>query len=144
MAWNPIDPAAVLTEFTPAEADALNALQGAQGILTLIVNRVINEFRGAIAAIGVETGPDGTVPDQIASHVIARARWEWLVSFPQLEGLQSDQRREANAAALKCLDAIAARKYAIEPAAGFNVPLRAGYQNNDGLTPGRMGPTNFT
>lgn len=114
MSWSTIAATEVLQEFTPQEQAALNAIQGASTQLAAILARAVNAARGHIIAGGNATGPDGTIPDQVRSDVIAIARWQWLISFPQLKALQTDARKAANDEAQKTLKEINRKEIKVE------------------------------
>ena len=119
MPWRPITDADVLNEFTPAEKALLTNIQGVTSALAKILGDTVGEFIGAMNATNYPTNADGSVPDQLRRHVIARARWGWLVSFPQLKALQTDARKTAADLAAKMLEALAKREAgAIEAPAG--------------------------
>jgi len=114
MAWNSIAAADVLAEFTPVEQATLQNIQGATGNLAGILTNVVNAARGAIVAGGNQLDQAGTIPDQLREDVIAIARWKWLISFPALKNLQTDQRKEAATEAQKRIDGVSAGKPKIE------------------------------
>lgn len=119
MPWRAITTAQVLAEFTPAESALLANIQGADSALQQILSDTAAEFVGAMSAAAYSVATDGSVPDQLRRHVIARARWGWLIAFPQLKALQTDGRKAAADAAEKMLEKIAERKAgAIEDPAG--------------------------
>jgi hypothetical protein len=115
MAWKTVTVQDVLGELTVQEQAALKGLEGAGDQLPQILARVVNAARGAIRAGAYRLGEDGTTPDQLDMEIIAMARWRWLTAFPQLQRLQTRDRRDAHDEALARLDLIARQKIAIEP-----------------------------
>lgn len=119
MSWRAVQSTDVLAEFTPAETALLSNIQGASTNLATILSDTVAEFVGAMNAAQYAVNTDGTIPDQLRRHVIARARWGWLVSFPQLKTLQTDSRKTAAEEAEKMLEKIARLEAGrIEPPAG--------------------------
>lgn len=108
MAWNLIAEADVLNEFTPIEQATLQGIQASDS-LTGILSNVVNAARGNIVAGGNQLGPDGTVPDQLRSEIIAIARWKWLISFPVLKSMQTSVRKDAAKDAQDLLNLVASQ-----------------------------------
>ena len=115
MAWKTVTVEDVLGELTVQERAALQGIEGAGDQLPLILARIVNAARGAIRAGAYRLGEEGTTPDQLDLEIIAVARWRWLTAFPQLQRLQTRDRRDAHDEALARLDMIARQKIAIEP-----------------------------
>ena len=115
MAWKTVTVEDVLGELTAQEQAALKGIEGSGGQLPLILARVVNAARGAIRAGAYRLGEEGTTPDQLDLEIIAIARWRWLTAFPQLQRLQTRDRRDAHDQALARLDMIARQKIAVEP-----------------------------
>ncbi|MDE2098229.1 MAG: hypothetical protein KGL39_13320 [Patescibacteria group bacterium] len=133
MAWRPITTTQVLAEFTPQETAALNAIQGVATALNQILTDTVGEFVGAMNAAGYAVNTDGTIPDQLRRQVIARARWGWLISFPQLKSLQTDGRKKAADDAAAMLEKVAARQAgALEDPSG-TVPSNANWNSENRL-----------
>lgn len=122
MSWVTMVVNDVLSEFTPAEKTILDGIQaGASTNLTAILGRAIAEVRGAIAGGGYPLGAAGTIPDALASDVIAIARWRFLVAMPALAKLQTKERKDAFDGAQEKLKAVSRQEYAVEaPVAGTN------------------------
>lgn len=110
MSWNTIQPSDVQAELLPAEVDQLNALEGATTLLDNILTKTINRVRGQIKAGGNQLDVAGTIPDQLESETIAIARWRWLISFPELEAIQTKARQKAHDDAEALLKEIASNK----------------------------------
>jgi hypothetical protein len=106
MSWKPLTDLQVLEEFTPAEKNVLQNIQS-QEALPGILQRTIDAARGSISAGGNPLGQEGTIPDQVAMHVIAIARWRWLVSAPELKRLQTPERKALHDEGNAMLDKIA-------------------------------------
>ncbi len=115
MAWKTVTVQDVLGELTAQEQAALKGIEGAGDQLPLILGRVVRAARGAIRAGAYRLGKEGTTPDALELDIIAMARWRWLIAFPQLQRLQTRDRRDAHDEALARLDRIARQKIAIEP-----------------------------
>ncbi|MEI7730179.1 MAG: hypothetical protein WCO56_11445 [Verrucomicrobiota bacterium] len=124
MAWATISADEVLSEFTPQEKTILDGIQaGTASSLAGILTRAINEVRGAIAAGNYPVGASATVPDGLASDVIAIARWRFLIAFPALKNLQTEARKQAFTDAQAKLKAISKQEFAVEsPTAGVQRP----------------------
>lgn len=119
MAWRSITTDQLLNEFNQVESDRLSNIQGVGSALPQILADTVAEYVGAMNAAAYAVNNDGTVPDQLRRHVMARARWGWLVAFPQLKAFQTKERKDAADAAEKILEKIAARTFgAIEDPAG--------------------------
>jgi hypothetical protein len=114
MAWITVTVNEVFEELAPLEAAALKAIAPGDRFVT-ILGRAVNAARGACRAGGYKLGPDGTVPDQLESDVVAIARWRCLIAYPQLAKLQTKERQEAYTAAMERLDKVSVQKIKIEP-----------------------------
>lgn len=117
MSWRALAEAATLIEgFNPSEQAALTAAAGAVDGMTTILTSAILEARGIVQAAGAATLPtDATaLPDSLRPHVIALARWRWLVAFPALKSLQTDVRKEAAEKAEEILGLVATGKRPVE------------------------------
>ena len=110
MSWKIIQSSDVESELLPGELQQLNALEGATTLLDGILVKTINRVRGQIKAGGNQLDVAGTIPDQLESEVIAIARWRWLISFPELEAIQTKARKEAHDNAEALLKEIASNK----------------------------------
>ena len=115
MPWHTVTVDDVMTEFTPQEQAALQAIQGAADQLPIILQRVVSVVRGRIRAGGYALGAEGTTPDELDGDVVALARWRWLSAFPQLQRLQTTSRQQAHDAALAHLDRITRQQLAVPP-----------------------------
>lgn len=135
MAWNVLTSRDVLDEMSPGEAATVKAIQGASDLLPRFVLRAVNECRGAIEAGNYPLGPDGTIPDGLASDVIAIARWRWLISLPQLVKLQTKEREQAFKDAQEKLKLATQQKFAVEaPTEGTN-PKTGNWNSENKLLP---------
>jgi len=123
MSWRAISTDQILAEFNSTEQELLQDAQESTTALAQILADTVAEFISAMTAAQYNVNTDGTVPDYIRRHVMARARWGWLLAFPQLKQLQTDARKAAADDAVKLLEAIAQRKAgAIEDPAGTASP----------------------
>ena len=116
MAWTALTEAATLIEgFNPSEQAQLAASAGTDGLAT-IVTAAIKEARDCALSAGVTLDVDATkLPDALRPHVIALARWRWLIAFPSFKSLQTDARRDAAKFAEKLLMEVAKGEMPIEP-----------------------------
>ena len=122
--WSTIISDDVLGEFTPVEAATLNGLQGVTDALPPIITRTINQIRKAYRDGGREVAfTDGTIPDSESGRAIAIARWKWLISFPKLKSMQTDERRKAWEEADNYFNAIAKREIKGEGGAQSFTPV---------------------
>jgi hypothetical protein len=99
MPWRTITADSVLAEFVPAEAAMLQATQNSLTGLSSTLTDVIKEYVGALAAVGKPVTNDGSVPDQLRRHIIAKAKWTWLRQFPKLPAFKTKERADAAAEA---------------------------------------------
>lgn len=137
MSWNTLSVAQALAEggFSAAEKSALDAQAGASaGTLSDTLTNIIQTVRGVILAAGTELGASGTIPDSLRMDVVALVRWRWLIAFPQLKALQTQDRKDAAEKAEERLDEIAAGDRRVEPATEEDEPAPlsgcAGSQTN--------------
>jgi hypothetical protein len=94
MSWNPITTANIRMQ--PAEQAVLNNLSGSTTVCAEILATVTGEFVEAIQQGGNPFAQDGTVPDVVRPHVIARTRWLWLCEFPEMKRFQTAERSRLN------------------------------------------------
>lgn len=117
MSWVAIAEADVISEgFNPSETAAINGVQEATIGLAAILLSTINEARGWIAARGDDLGADGTAPNVLKPHIIALARWRWLITCPKLALLQTEARQKAAEKAQEILLDVAKGDLPIDPA----------------------------
>jgi len=121
MSWNPITTANIRMQ--PAEQAVLNNISGSTTVCAEILSTVVGEFIEAIQQGGNQFAQDGTVPDVVRPHVIARTRWLWLCEFPEMKRFQTKERSELNDAAVKFRDMIASGHPKIAPP---NNPVNTG------------------
>lgn len=117
MPWNTISATDVLVEFTPDEKAALERIQDSSTRLATVLSTTVGVIRGNITAGNYGLGLPNTIPDQLRQCAIDVARWRWLVSFPQLKALQTEERKAANDAAMELLNRITTRSVNVEPPA---------------------------
>ncbi len=118
MAWISIETADVQRSLSGAELSALQSAALASGqtdpIPTVIAD-VVNEIRGYIAACAANTlGASGTIPDKLKNAALARIRYEAFTRLPVTRGLLTEDRVDANKAALVLFRDVAACRFAIE------------------------------
>ena len=114
MSWNAVTTDDVLSEFTGQEQSDLETLQADTDSLQAILTRTINAARGNVKAGGGTVDQDGTIADSLAPHIIAIARWRWLVSIPKSDALQSDARKALHDDAVKYLKEVAKGEIKVE------------------------------
>jgi hypothetical protein len=122
MAWTALSPVDLLSAITQPERDLFGAGDSAATSpdrLTAIVNWVVSQVRGKVAASEANKnvmGADGTIPAELYGDAIAICRFQLLTSFPAGRSFLDEGRMQAYRDALKHLDDAAACKIAIEPA----------------------------
>lgn len=116
MSWITITTAAVQSRLADAELDAARTAAVAEGQadpLTEVIERVISEVRGRVAANSANVlGESGTIPDECEDAALA------LITFRLYSRLPvtiPDARKEAKSDALTFLAAVAAGQVAIIP-----------------------------
>jgi len=115
MSWTTIASQDVLDELTPNEVATLQNIQGVTDALDTIVPRVLKQMRSMINAGGNQLDQTGvTIPDALVEDAIAIARWRWILSFPALKFLATDNRKDAWDRAEKRLAGIASQEPARE------------------------------
>jgi len=124
MPWSAISTDEVMGELTPVELATLQNIQGTTDAISAVLDRTVGMARGCIQAGGNALGAAGTVPDQLRADIIALARWKWLISFPKLKSMQTDERKQAGKDAEDLLQLIASQK-----------ADRPRVENPDGTTP---------
>ena len=125
MPWQTIDPTDITgLGFSPGEANAIALVQGSTTIISRLLVDVVNSDRGYIISGGNQLDAPDTIPDQIRGHVLAIARWEICLAFPQLKALQTDGRSKAYERAMDTLEKISKREIKVElPAAATTQQL---------------------
>ena len=113
MSWNPITTANIRIQ--PAEAALLANICGSSTVCQEILTTVVGEFVEAIQQGGNQFATDGTVPDVVRPHVIARTRWLWLCEFPEMKRFQTAERSKLNDDAVAFRDRIASGSPKIAP-----------------------------
>ncbi len=129
---------------TDAEQKMLAGIAGPNqtpaGKLAERLGDATKEFVGALNAKGYDVVTDGTVPDQLRRHVVARAVWDWLAQdFPSLKTFQTDARKIAAQTAEDTLEKILAGTYGpVESPNGTD--KSTGNWNSEPKILGRMHP----
>ena len=132
MAWRALVTADVLNEFTKMEQSQLNNIQGSTSALSTILADTIAAFIGAMSAAAYDTNATvGTIPDQLREYVIARARWRWLVSFPQMKVLQTPERKQSNDDAVKAIQMIQQRTFGAIESPNGTTPSSANWNSEN-------------
>ena len=107
MAWRTV--AITDCKLTPVEQAVLNSIQGGTGGLQTRLTDTVAEFIGAMTAAGYNVKTDGSVPDQLRGHILARCLWLFLTDFAQLKSMMTDGRRDTANKAEEMLQKIASR-----------------------------------
>ena len=132
----------MVQDLTPAETLVLRSIANSTTGLAEKLSDTVLEFIGAIrAAQGPEAVIlDGTVPDQLRSHIKALTVWRYLRSFPQFQKIKTKEREEAGKDAERIYEKICARTYgAIE--SPYEAPRTAGNWNSENKLILRTHPT---
>lgn len=118
-------------KFTPGELQRLNNIQGGSAGLGRRLTDVVGEFIGAMNAAQYPTVADGSVPDQLRGHILARTTWLFLNDFPELKVMATDGRKAEAEKAEKMLEAIAKREagaiespVAVKPGGNWNTDIK--------------------
>lgn len=128
MAWKIIT--AADCKFTPAELARLNNIQGGLNGLQKRLDDVVGEFIGALTAAKYDVLTDGTVPDQLRGHILARTTIAFLTDFPELKVMVTDERKKAGDKAEEILEKIVTRTYgAVE--SPLPAPAKTGNWNSE-------------
>ena len=142
MAWKTLVKDDVLLEgFNPSEQADLTASAGADGLAPIVTAAVL-EARSVTLTSGVDLPVDATqVPDSLRPHIIALARWRWLIAFPNLVQMQTDARKEAAEFAQELLKDVAEGDFPVEPPVPDEGTTPAGDWNSNVKIPMRMDTT---
>lgn len=116
MSWITLTETDVITKLSGPEIAAMKtaALQSGQANpLPPIIEQIVTELRGYLGACENNVlGLAGTIPDELEGAAISRIRFELATRLP-VKSLLTDDRREANRAALTLLRDVAACKFAV-------------------------------
>jgi phage gp36-like protein len=116
MAWIALTVTEVTTRLAGAEVTALQtaALATAQtDPLSEIIEQVVDEVRGNIAAGGYTVGASQTIPSRLVGAALAIIRYRAATRLPQ-SGILDDNRVAEYRDALRLLERVADGKFAIE------------------------------
>lgn len=116
MSWISITEAEVQTRLTGPELTALKQSALASGQtnpLPEIVEQVIDEIRGYIAAAGNVLGDGQTIPQKLLGTALAMIRYRLCTRLP-VASLLTQQRIEENSAALRLLERVSDGKFLVE------------------------------
>jgi len=116
MAWQTISTDNVKTRLAGAEVAALQTAALAEGQsdpLPEIVQTVVDEVRGYIAAGGFSLGAAGTLPSKLVSAALAIVRYRVCTRLP-VKSLLTEQRVRENDAAVRLLERVADGKFMVE------------------------------
>ncbi len=124
MPWTALTEAAALKEgFNPSEQAALTAAGGAVDGFADILTAAILEARGICEGAGYTLDADVTkLPDALRPHVIALARWRWLIGVPDFPQMQTEARKLAAERAEEVLDKVAEGDFPIAPPVESTTP----------------------
>jgi len=129
MPWTALTEAGALKEgFNPSEQAALTAVAGAVDGFADILTSGILEARGICEGAGYTLDADvTTLPDALRPHVIALARWRWLITVPEFRQMQTEERKLAAERAEEVLDKVAAGDFPIAPPEESDTPAGGDY-----------------
>ena len=116
MAWLTITVETLKTRNAGAEVTALQEAALADGQndpVPEVIQMVVDEVRGYVAAAGLPLGEGATIPSKLLLATINRIRFEAATRFPGGVLLDED-RRAANNAAVRVFERVADGKFAIE------------------------------
>lgn len=131
MPWRPISTKDC--KFTPSELARLNNIQGYADGLAKRLQDVVGEFIGAMNAVQYPTRADGTVPDQLRGHILARTAVLFLEDFPELKIMMTDARKKAGETAEEKLSEVAQRKFGAIESPSAVAPVGAGWNSENRL-----------
>ena len=116
MAWNTITTDDIKSRLAGAELNALQTAALADGQTDPtpeIVNQVIDEVRGYIAAAGVTLGTEGTIPSKLKVATLNLIRYRLCSRLP-VASLLTEARIKEYDDAVRLLEQVAAKKFAVE------------------------------
>jgi hypothetical protein len=118
MSWITLTSDDVKRSLSGAELGALRTAALASGQtdpLPTVIADVVNEIRGYIAACDRNTlGEGATIPDKLKNAALSRIRYEAFTRLPVTRGLLTQDRVDANSAAIALLRDVAGCRFAIE------------------------------
>lgn len=94
MDWTTFDSDVVLGQFTEAERDEVQALDGGGGKLADATSKALKEWRQAMTDGGFELGDAGTLPEGYHARAAAIAVWLFVTSLSGAEQMQTEARKE--------------------------------------------------
>lgn len=115
MAWINITEAYVQTRLTGAEVTALKTVALASGQtdpLPEIVEQVVDEVRGHVAAGGNTLGSASTIPEKLLSAALAIIRFRLTTRLPKFTS--DDNRRREYEDAVRLMERVADGKFRVE------------------------------
>jgi phage gp36-like protein len=116
MAWTTLTAADVKTKLTGPEVSAVQTAALASGQsdpLVEIVEQVVDEVRGYIAAGGYNLGDGTTVPSKLVSATLSIIRYRLATRLP-VKTLLTTDRVEENKEAIRLLERVADGKFVVE------------------------------
>lgn len=116
MAWTSITIETLKTRNAGAEVEALRSAALADGQadpVPEIIQMVVDEVRGYIAAANVSLGEGATIPSKLLLAAINRIRFEAATRMPG-GSLLDDDRRSSNTAAVRLLERVSEGKFTVE------------------------------
>ena len=129
MAWTTLTATDVKTKLTGAEVTACQTAALASGQtdpLVEIVEQVVDEVRGYIAAGGFTLGDGTTVPSKLVSATLAIIRYRLATRLP-VKTLLTTERVEENKEAIRLLERVSDGKFVVEePTTASSEALSAG------------------
>jgi phage gp36-like protein len=117
MAWIAITEQDVQTRLTGPELSAMKSAalaQGQSGILAEVIEQVVDEVRGYVAAHAAnQLGASQTIPQKLLSASLAIIRYRLATRLP-VKSLLTEDRVKENDAAIALLQRAADGKFAVE------------------------------
>ena len=116
MAWTTLSATDVKTKLSGPEVSAVQTAALASGQsdpLVEIVEQVVDEVRGYIAAGGYTLGNGTTVPSKLVSATLAIIRYRLATRLP-VKSLLTTDRVEENKEAIRLLERVADGKFMVE------------------------------
>jgi phage gp36-like protein len=138
MAWQTVTDSDIVTRLAGAEIDALRetALADDQSDpVPEIVDQVVEEVRGYVAAGGYTLGAGATIPGKLLSAALAICRFRAATRLPT-EAFLTESRKTEYRDAVRLLERVADGKFAIEE------PAEASDETSSGPSPSFETPSN--
>lgn len=118
MNWIELTETHLLTQLSGVELDLIKDTllgDGQDDPVPDTVSNSVNECRGYVATAGIDLGAEGTIPDRLIVHVVARSVAILMDRVPTLIDTldPSESRRRRSSEALTILRDVAAKRFSI-------------------------------